>query len=255
MYFVHTKKIADLDKDAILQGKCIYIDRLGCSFETGISLATERIKNAINFRFDEYAVRGEMTDHLNITSIPGPVFSQNTKSLFEQAGITNFEYYQVTLRDEFPPNNTTDKDDKKKPKPIEYTNYFIANVVGLVDCVDHEKSVLEYFYPPELRDQKKEDPNKEDDINDPFAGENPNDIDFITKLVLDESKVDSQLKVFRLKDQPNLLVFHESIVDLIRKEKLSGFVFVPVSKYTDLIEDDDELGTDSEEAKQKEATK
>jgi hypothetical protein len=79
------------------------------------------------------------------------------------------------------------------------------------------------------------------DENNPFAGENPNDIDFVTKLVFDETKIDPALKVFRLFDKPDLLIFHESVVKAIRKQKLSGFVFVPVSEYTDVIPGDDDI--------------
>lgn len=251
MYHILTNKLANEEEDAILEGRSAYLARIECSFCDGLPLPSDDIDTPIVFKLYEYTLRGTMTDHLNINSIPGPVFSLNTKTLLEKKGITNIEYYQLTLVDEFPQGKKTDQNDTDNPKLIEYTNYFIANVVVLVDCVDHEKSILEYFYPPELRDQKKEDPNKEDDINDPFAGENPNDIDFITKLVLDENKIDPKLKVFRLKDQPNLLVFHESIVNLIRKEKLSGFVFVPVAEYTDAIQDDDEKEEANKELKEK----
>ena len=102
-----------------------------------------------------------------------------------------------------------------------------------------------------LRNQAEE--SEEEKKNNPFSDENPNDIDFITKLVLDESKIDPALKVFRLKDQPNLLVFHEDIVKAIRKEKLSGFVFVPVSEYTDAIPDDDADTEEKKDEKEKSA--
>jgi hypothetical protein len=193
-----------------------------------------------------------MTDHLSINDIPGPVFSLKTKYLFEKLNIQNIEYYQLKLMDEFP---NGDKEYFIKPGRVEYNNYFIANVVGLVDCVDHEKSVLEYFYPPELRNPDEETVANANDENNPFASENPNDIDLVTKLVLDETKIDPSFKIFRLFDKPDLLIFHENIVKAIRKEKLSGFVFVPVSEYTDVIRDDDEENKHEIKEPQKEASK
>lgn len=245
MHYILTNNIEDERNDAILDGRSAYLVRIETLFNEGLLLPSDDIDTPINFTLYEYTLRGNMTDHLNTNGIPGPVFSINTKTLLEQKGINNIEYYQLILIDEFPESKKKASNDDK-PKPINYTDYFIANIVGLVDCVDHEKSVLEYFYPPELRNQPEE--TEEEKKNNPFADENPNDIDFITKLVLDERKIDSSLKVFRLKDKPDLLVFHESIVKEIRKEKLSGFVFVPVEEYTDAIPDDE---TETEEPKEK----
>ena len=242
MYQILTTIVENDNEDAILEGEILAQDQIEFSFEKGVSVSPEGIKNPIEFEFYENTLRGTMTDHLYIDTIRGPVFSLKTRNLFEKIGIKNIEFYQVTLRDEFPEGQSGNhkKDDEKK-KTIEYIDYFIANVVGLVDCVDHEKSTLEYFYPPELRNQETEiSVQGGDDYKDPFADENQNEIDFITKLVFDESKIDPKLKGFRLKDQPDLLVFHESVVDSIRKENLTGFVFVPVSEYTDAIQDDNE---------------
>jgi len=222
--------------DAILDGESDYLIRIDTLFNEGLSLPSDDIDTPISFTFDEYTIRGNMTDHLNVNSIPGPVVSLKTKTLFEKLNVNNIEYYQLKLRDEFP---NGDKEYLIKPKPQIYNNYFIANVAGLVDCVYHERSVLEYFYPPELRNPDEEALTNFSNENNPFANENPNDIDLVTKLVLDETKIDPSLKVFRLFDKPDLLIFHESIVNAIRKDKLSGFVFVPVEEYTDVIKDEE----------------
>ena len=235
MYFVLTNHIENDRTDAILEGESIYLDRIDCSFRQGISLPVEDIDTPIVFNLSQYILRGTMTDHLSINTIPGPVFSIKAKQIVDKIKVKNIEFLQLKLIDQF----LEGKKKEDKTKPIEYNNFFIANVVGLIDCVDHEKSVLEYFYPPELRNPE-ENMIGDNDENNPFAGENPNEIDFITKLVLDETKIDPALKIFRLKDQPNLLVFHKSIVELIRKENLRGFVFVPVEEYTDVIQDEDE---------------
>lgn len=242
MFYILTKKIQNDHSDAILDGESSYLNRIECSFQQGIPLPSEDIDTPILFKLYEYTLRGTMTDHLSVNSIQGPVFSLRAKTLFEKLAISNVEYYQLTLLDEFADGEENiRKNDPDSKRTIEYTDYFISNVVGLVDCVDHQKSIVEYFYPPELRKQPRETSTLgKNEIKDPFADENPNDIDFITKLVLDESKIDPNLKILRLSDKPDLLIFHESVVDLIRKEKLSGFVFVPVSEYTDVIKDEEE---------------
>ncbi|MFT3701396.1 MAG: hypothetical protein QM802_03460 [Agriterribacter sp.] len=233
MYYILLSNIENDESDAILEGQSKYLDQIECSFQDGISLPVDDIDVPIIFHINKNTLRGIMTDHLNINDIPGPVLSLETKELFTELSIDNIEYYQLKLLDAFPNGN-------KEPleKPFEYNNYFIANVVGLVDCVDHEKSILEYFYPPELRNPPEDMPPMEDDENNPFAGENPNDIDFVTKLVLDESKIDPDLKIFRLYDKPSLLIFHESIVEKLRKEEATGFVFVSVEDYTEVLPDD-----------------
>jgi hypothetical protein len=240
MYFILTTEVENDKEDAILSGDSIYLKRIECSFRNGVSLPFEDIMTPILFKIEEYALRGVMTDHLNLNDIKGPIFSIKVKTLLEKAKVKNIQYFQLTLLDEFgevPEEEQGDSKDEKEKKIIEYRDFFISNVTGLLDCVDHERSVLDYFFPPEIRNKEKEEG---DDTNNPFADENLNHIDSIIKLVLDENKIDPELKVFRLKDQPDLLVFHESVVHLLRNKKLSGFVFVPVSKYTDVIPDDDE---------------
>lgn len=236
--YILTIAVDNDDEDAILEGESIYLDRIQCSFQEGLPLPAEDIQTPIPFKLNEYTLRGNMTDHLSMDEIPGPVFSAKAKMLFDRIGIRNIEYYQLSIIDNFAKEGQTKESDKVAT--VQYADYFISNVVGLVDCINHENSMVEYFYPPELRQKDQENDLQKSDPANPFIDENPNEIDFITSLVLDESKIDPSLKIFRLKDKPDLLVFHESVVNEIRKEKLTGFVFVPVNEYTDAIPDDDD---------------
>jgi hypothetical protein len=240
MYYILAPQVENDNEDAILEGYSQYLKRIDCNFKEGLSLPSDDIEIPILFNIGEYTLRGTMTDHLSIDDIPSPIFSLKTQELFASLAISNIEYYQLKLIDEFPETDKppVDKNKKQEKKVIEYNNYFIANVVGLVDCVDHEQSVVEYYYPPELKQQLKEDAGTVDPAMSKEVLDNPNEIDFITKLVLDETKIDPALKVFRLLDQPDLLVFHESVVEAIKKGNLSGFVFVPVAEYTDAIPDE-----------------
>jgi hypothetical protein len=248
IYYILTNGVANEEADAVLEGYSRYLHRIDCSFAEGISLPVEDIDVPIAFDIDEFSTRGVMTDHLSVDDIPGPVFSLAVKQLFEKLGLLNIEYYQLILTDEFPEGVLVQPREEKNRKAVVYHDYYISNVVGLVDCVDHYNSLVEYYYPRYEAGNPDSQGNMNIDApNNPFAGENPNEIDFITKLVLDESKIDPSLKIFRLKDKPDLLVFHESVVNEIRKKKLTGFVFVPVEEYTDAIPDDDDTNEQRKE--------
>lgn len=78
-------------------------------------------------------------------------------------------------------------------------DYKIASIVGVADCVDKEKSNLTYF----------------DD----------GDIKLIKKLVLDYSKIPSNLKIFRLINDRTLPLVHQSIKDAIVGSGMTGCVF------------------------------
>ncbi len=238
-YYILNGKVENENEDAILEGVFVDVENEDYLFYKGFSLEKKGISTPIVFKIEQYALRGTMTDHLSIDDINGPIFSQKVINLLKAHAVNNIEYYPLTIRDEFPEVEKTElqKNKKEEKKEIEYTNYFIANVVGLVDCINHEQSIGEYYYPPELRQQLKEEKEAQAETT---TTDNPNEFDFITKLILDERKITPTMKVFRLLDRPDLLIFHDSIVEAIRKKNLSGFVFVPVTEYTDAITDEEE---------------
>src|SRR5690554_3078445 len=93
-------------------------------------------------------------------------------------------------------------DPKSKEK---YKDYKIANVVGLVSCIDENKSDLDYF----------------DD----------GDIEFINKLVLKESKVPSDLDIFRLRERPTLVIVSDVLKTAIEGSGMTGCVFAKPEDY------------------------
>lgn len=235
-YYILTNLIEDDSEDAILDGRCPFLERIPYLFNEGQSLAKEKIPQPIEFLLDINTLRGKMTDHLSIDGIEGVVFSSNVVDLLKKIQMENIEYFSLSIVDNFS-NADSVALAKLRGSSIDYKikkyeNYLIANIANKVDCVNHQKSKLEYFYPDEIKEQAKEF-NTDKTIN--F-----NDIDLITSLVLDETKIPTDMKIFRLYDQPNILVFHEDIVKAIKKEGLSGFVFVPLEKYTEVLSDEEE---------------
>ncbi len=132
-----------------------------------------------------------MTDRLVITAVYGLVVSTRLRELLDSLDIDNIEYYNLEM---------------VEPRTGEsFSDYKIANVVGLVDCVDRDKSDLKYFY--------------------------DGDIKRIHKLVLDESRIPSGLHIFRLAGRTVLTVVHWSVKEAIESAGLTGCVFYQPGEY------------------------
>ena len=86
------------------------------------------------------------------------------------------------------------------PVTFQGNEFYIPNVLGTLDCLDHEKSKCLY---------SRNDPER---------------VLMVHKYVFDESRVTQN--VFRLKDEPLRAAFiTEPVVDAIRKANLKGFRF------------------------------
>ena len=227
------------DDDAMLFGQNKILKSLAFKFDEGIEFPEEGIEFPLEYDIDLYADRGRMTDSLFIDFL-GTVFSERTQSLLLSLNVTHIQYLKLNLVDKFSNIEEVEiakyQDKELEYKTMIYGDYSIANIRSVLDCVNHDKSDVEYYvHRPETPEDLPEDMKAmllEQEVD--------NEIDFIRKLVLDESKIPEDIHIFRLKDCPRILVFKESIVQAIREAKLTGFVFVPLSEYTDEIPDDDD---------------
>lgn len=134
---------------------------------------------------------GRMTDHLSIPETTGLVFSSKLRELMYTLRVDNIQYFDFEI--------LNPKDGNR------YTDYKIANIVGHVDCVDKENSDLKLW----------------DD----------GDIKRIRKLVLDESRIPPELKIFRLSNRRILTVVHESVRNAILSAGITGCVFYKPEDY------------------------
>lgn len=134
---------------------------------------------------------GRLTDHLSITETTGLVFSSKFRELLKILRVENIQYFDFEM---------LNPEDGSR-----YTDYKIANIVGHVDCVDKERSDLKYW-------------------------ENGN-IKRVRKLVLDESRIPPELKIFRLSSRRILTVVHESIRNAIISAGITGCVFYKPENY------------------------
>jgi hypothetical protein len=136
-------------------------------------------------------LQGDLTDHLSIDEIPGLVFSDRLCQLFHNMMITNLQYFPLTIIN------------ASKDEVCE--GYNIVNILGVVDCVDRVASDLEYF--------------------------DSGDIEFVNKLVLDETKIPSELDIFRLAGRTTMVIVSQVVKDAIIGAGMTGCVFYKPEDY------------------------
>ncbi len=135
---------------------------------------------------------GRLTDILIALTSKGEVFNTKVRDILDGLGVKNIEYYDTTVNDEI--NNQI------------ITDYKVANIVGVFDCVDFEKSELE-------------------------LDEDDGSIDDIDKLILKNDVIEKHnLPIFRIKEYFPLIVVDETIKNAFEKEDVSGVVFMKPEK-------------------------
>lgn len=111
-----------------------------------------------------------------------PLFSDRLKKKLDQLGVDNIQYHKVEMIDH----------DTKSQIEVEY---WLANIVGLIDCVDREQSDCEYDSFLESYD--------------------------LNSFVIDPLKVFGA-KIFRIFDERSLIVIDESIKCAIDSESFEA---------------------------------
>lgn len=189
MYWILSNEFVDEDHDADLSGD-VNLD-LGdeISFMNGVSVISSVPKVTMTLNNDSRI--GVMTDHLSIAEVYGLVFSSRLRQLMKNLMVNNIQYFDFEIVS--PKNNKI------------YTDYKIANIVGLADCVDKDNSDIKYF--------------------------NSGSIKRIRKLVLDESKIPPELKIFRLANDTSTPIIHQSIKDAILNSGITGCLFYKAEEY------------------------
>jgi len=189
MYWILSNELVDEDNDADIRGD-VNLELGGdICFDDGVSVTVSIPK--IILTLNNRAQMGRMTDHLSITNLYGLVFSARLRELLHDLMIDNIQYFDLDIVN--PETGDT------------YTDYKIANVIGLANCVDKDKSDLKFY--------------------------SSGDIKRIRKLVLDESKIPPELKIFRLSNRTTLTLVHQSVKDAIVGAGITGCVFYKPEEY------------------------
>jgi hypothetical protein len=134
---------------------------------------------------------GELLDYVN-TMFPGEVISTKFRAALEAAGVENVDYYPARILDE-----TTGRI---------HDDYWVANIVGVVQCMDRELSVYT-----------------------PMAA-SPDLVREIEELHLSYPRVNG--KMFRLDEWFPLILVEESVRESIEANGLRGVRLVPAEGYS-----------------------
>ena len=122
-----------------------------------------------------------------------PLFHVKFAEVLNSFPVDNIQYYPVKILDQ---NDGSVEE-----------NYLLANIIGLIDCVDLEKSKLKHWK----------------------SGMGFN----FESMVIDESKTNGA-KIFRIESDPTKIVITEDLKDfLVSKEILSGVEVVRTEDYSD----------------------
>lgn len=127
-----------------------------------------------------------------IRTVFAPLMNSPLRSTLTEFGITNVQYFPVTLLN---------------PKGIFISeDYYISNVVGVCDCIDESKSAFTV-----------------DHFRKRFFGT-------MWRIVIDESRIDRTQKLFRLDRFPEILAVHVSIADQL-SSRHGGMQFVTFDEH------------------------
>ena len=189
MYWILSNELVDEYNDSDLTGEVNLELGDEICFDEGNVI--ERTLPKITLTLNEDSQIGKMTDHLSITELYGLVFSSRLRELMHNHKIDNIQYFDLEI---------------KNPKTNDiYSDYKIANIVGLIDCVDKNKSDVSYF--------------------------SNGNIKRIRKLVLNERRIPKSAKIFRLSNDVTLPIVHESVKKAFEVAGISGCLFYKVEDY------------------------
>jgi hypothetical protein len=143
-----------------------------------------------DFKMDEES-QGPLLDYVWAT-FRGTILSSGFKSVLDQVGIDNIDYYPVRIVNEITDEIARD--------------YYAANIIGVISCMDKEKSKYTVF--PAI----------------------PDKISSIEELHLDYAKIHNE-RIFRLSERIVLILVDESVKAAVTRAELKGAKFVPAENY------------------------
>lgn len=127
----------------------------------------------------------------NINSVL--VVSERVRTIFPEDLNINIEYLPVTIINH-------------KGREIK-ESYYVLNLTILQECIDLNQSEVKF--------------NRID----------PDRISIVKKLVIDESRIDQELSIFRMARYPVLPIFHKNAMNKIKKVELNGLKFGEISEW------------------------
>lgn len=120
-----------------------------------------------------------------------PLFSDNFKNILTNLGVDNIDYYPVIFT-----NHAGEK---------ENTEYWLANILGLIECLDIENS-----------ETSTHPLSKKIKIEKNFS--------------LDDSLLSGQ-KIFRIAEERSFIIISEDVKNQLEKQQLSGVRIINTREY------------------------
>jgi hypothetical protein len=136
--------------------------------------------------------KGDLGDYV-VTGLRGLVISGRFKRALDAFGVDNVQYIPAQIDDEVDGRT--------------YDDYFVANIIGLVDCIDMQRSKLT---------MRAAMPDKIRDINE---------------LHIDEGRARGH-DLFRLDRQFTIILVSERLKKALERAKLIGVDFVEAEGYS-----------------------
>jgi len=136
--------------------------------------------------------RGDLGDYV-LSGMPGLLISERFRLALEKGGVDNVQYIPADIEDQIGGQT--------------YSNYFMANVIGIVDCIDMSKSKLTMraALPDKIRD--------------------------IDELHIDEPRA-CDLPLFRLARKSTLVLINESLQKVLAAAALRGVGLTPAEGFS-----------------------
>jgi hypothetical protein len=158
-------------------------------FEDGLAVTNPPAR--ITFRMPG-TEKGDLGDYV-LSGLPGLLISAKFRRALDSAGVDNIQYIPAEIHDEV----------EKKT----YSDYFVANVIGLVDCMDmaNSKLTMRAATPDQIRD--------------------------IDELHIDEARARDHA-IFRLDRYSPLVLVNERVKKALTKAKLSGVELVEAEGFS-----------------------
>lgn len=129
-----------------------------------------------------------------LTMLGGLVISEKFKTALESGGVDNIDYYKAEISDE----NTGQV----------WTNFYVANIIGAISCVDQETSVYSTLlaFPDKVSD--------------------------FEELHLDIKNIRGQ-KIFRMQEKLIIIIVDEQLKSHLEKADITGIGFEPAEGYSE----------------------
>lgn len=130
------------------------------------------------------------------------IISERLKKFFESNTDENFEFFPIIILNQ----------KKRKIKD----NYFVANLLDSVNCTNNTDSDFE------------------------MSSLDPTQVSYFERLVLDEKKIPSKVKIFRLGEMKDLYIIRNELSSAMNAAGMTGMIFQKMEDYGSEFRDPDD---------------